>query len=524
MPMKRPLLNLRHSLAALLLPVLLLATPTLRAEDPPKAEGAPGRKSEEGKKDDKTPVAVIPDASHKPVRTTNTVTIAGQPLTYVAETGMLPLLKPDGGVRASVFYISYLKLGETNVAKRPVTYSFNGGPGSSSVWLHLGALGPRRVDLKDDGSQTKPPFGLADNEFSILNSTDLVFIDPVQTGYSRPAKDEKITDFIGQTADIESVGAFIRLWCSRHGRWLSPKYLCGESYGVFRASGLAEHLHSRYGMYVNGIILVSGLIDMATLRGGPGNDLPFLVYLPTYTTTAFYHKKLPADLQADLVKAQTESREFMRTEYPAALFQGGGLSAQQRASVVAKLARLTGLTPKFISDNNLRIDPSQFRKALLHDEGLIIGRYDARLTGRDGAPGDLNPGFDPSYSATYGAFSAAMNAYLRDELKFEDDLPYEILNGVGPWNFEARSSYPSVSGRLASEMAENPFLKILVLGGMRDLACPIDGIRYSFDHMDIDPAYRANITYTEYEAGHMMYVNKPDLKKMQQDIGAFIAK
>src|ERR1017187_5383923 len=189
--------------------------------------------------------------THKPVLTTNTVTIAGQPVTYVAETGMLPLLKPDGALRASVFYIAYTRQGETNAPPRPVTFCFNGGPGSSAVWLQLGALGPRRVKMNDDGTLPQPPFGLVDNEYSILNVTDMVFIDPVATGFSRPAKDEKPDEFFGQSADIESVGEFIRLWTSRHDRWLAPKFLCGESYGVFRAAGLAEHLHSRYGMYLN---------------------------------------------------------------------------------------------------------------------------------------------------------------------------------------------------------------------------------------------------------------------------------
>ena len=261
-------------------------------------------KKDDAKKDEtKPPAATIPDATHKPVLTTNTVTIAGQRVTYVAETGMLPLLKSDGTARASVFYIAYTKQGETNAARRPVTFCFNGGPGSSSVWLHLGALGPRRVKMNEDGTLPKPPFGLVDNDYSILPVSDLVFIDPVATGFSRPAKDEKTDQFFGQSGDIESVGDFIRLWATRHERWLSPKYLCGESYGVFRAAGLAEHLHSRYGMYLNGIVLLSGVLDFATLDEGPGNDLPSLVYLPAYTAIAQFHKKLPPDLQADLPKA-----------------------------------------------------------------------------------------------------------------------------------------------------------------------------------------------------------------------------
>ena len=479
---------------------------------------APAAKKEEGK----SPAATIPDAAHKPVLVTNTVSIAGHRVTYVAETAMLPLLKPDGTLKASVFYIAYRAQGETNTAKRPVTFCFNGGPGSSSVWLHLGALGPRRALMNEDGSLPKPPFKLVDNDYSLLPASDLVFIDPVATGYSRPAKDEKAEQFFGQEGDIESVGDFIRLWTSRYERWLSPKYLCGESYGVFRAAGLANYLSSRYGMYLNGLVLVSGVLDFATLDEGPGNDLPALIYLPAFTATAHYHKKLPPDLQADRNKALAEAREFARAEYPQALLAGAALPAADRQRIVAKLVRLTGLPAQVIEDNNLRVSSSTFRKMLLHDQGLIIGRYDARITGRDGDPAARMPRFDPSYAATLGPFSAAMNAYVRDELKFEDDLPYEILAGVGPWNFNTRDSYPSVAGQLASVISENPYLRVLVLGGLCDLACPMDGIRNSVEHMRLDPAYRGNIQFTQFEAGHMMYVNLPDLKKMQQDLEKFI--
>ncbi len=507
----------------------------LRADDEPKAtnnSSSVEKKEEKDKSEKKSSSAkkeeeeklttALPDATHKPVHITNTVTIAGQPISYVAETGMLPLLKADGTTRASVFYIAYVKQGETNASKRPVTFCFNGGPGSSSVWLHLGALGPRRVKLNDDGTMPPPPFGLTDNEYSILHATDLVFIDPVETGFSRPAKDEKKEQFLGQSGDIESIGDFIRLWTTRHERWRSAKYLCGESYGVFRAAGLAEHLHSRYGMYVNGLIMVSGLLDFTTISDGDGNDLPSLVFLPAYTAIAHFHKKLPSDLQADLPKALAEAREFIKSDYPAALLKGARLSTDERRKIAAKLARLTGLPAQLIEENDLRVGASIFRKMLLHDQGLILGRYDARITGRDGDQASRYPQFDPSYASTYGPFSAGMNAYVREELKFEDDLPYEILTGVQPWNYDARHSYPSVAGRLASVISQNPYLRVLVLGGRCDLACPIDGIHYSMDHLQMDAAYRKNITYTEYEAGHMMYVNQPDLQKMQKDLTAFL--
>jgi carboxypeptidase C (cathepsin A) len=471
---------------------------------------------------EKNEAAIIPDATHKPVFTTNTVAIAGQQVTYVAETGMLPILAPTGSVRASVFYVAYTRADETNKAARPVTFCFNGGPGSSSVWLHLGAFGPRRVKMNDNGTLPPPPFGLTDNEYSILDGSDLVFIDPVATGFSRPAKDQKSDEFFGNSADLDSVGEFIRLWTTRHDRWLSPKYLCGESYGVFRAAGLADHLSSRYGMYLNGLILVSGVLDFATIYDNPGNDVPYPLYLPAYTAAAHFHKKLPADLQTDLSKALTEARAFARGEYASALQQGNSLSADEHKKVAAELARLTGLKPAVIEDNHLRIDEGVFRRQLLHDDGLILGAYDARITGRDDDPASPNPDFDPANAAVLGPFSAAMNSYVRGELKFEDDLPYELLAGVQPWNYGSRNTYASAGDQLASIMNQNPYMKILVIGGRCDLVCPIDTVHYALDHMQFDPAYRTNITYAEFDAGHMMYINLPDLKKLQTTVEEFL--
>ncbi|HEY1716924.1 MAG TPA: peptidase S10 [Verrucomicrobiae bacterium] len=470
----------------------------------------------------KNDAATIPDATHKPVFTTNTVAIAGQRVTYVAEAGMLPVLTSTGTVRASVFYIAYTRTGGTDKSARPITFCFNGGPGSSSVWLHLGALGPRRVKMNENGTLPRPPFGLVDNEYSILDSSDLVFIDPVATGFSRAAKDEKPANFFGDDGDLDSVGEFIRLWTTRHERWLSPKYLCGESYGVFRAAGLADHLSSRYGMYLNGLILVSGVLDFATIYDVPGNDVPYPLYLPAYTAAAQFHKKLPPDLQNDLTKALAESRAFAKGEYASALQQGDSLSADEHKKIAAELVRLTGLKPQVIEDNNLRIDEGVFRKQLLHDEGLILGAYDARITGRDDDPASPYPDFDPSDAAVLGPFSAAVNSYVRGELKFEDDLPYEMIANVQPWNYNAKNNYASSGAKLAATMNQNPYMKILVLGGRCDLVCPIDTVHYALDHMALDANYRTNITYAEFDAGHMMYINLPDLKKMHADLEDFL--
>ena len=470
----------------------------------------------------KEETVIIPSATNEPVRITNTVTIAGEHVTYVAETGMLPVIKKDGGTTAFVFYIAYTRSGENDHAKRPVTFCFNGGPGSSSVWLHLGALGPRRVKMNSDGTLPPPPFQLVDNEYSLLNASDLVFIDPVATGFSRPVKDEKPEQFFGDSGDLDSIGEFIRLWSSRHDRWLSPKYLFGESYGVFRAAGLADHLRDRYGMYLNGLILLSGVLNFQTIEDDPGNDLPYPLYMPAYTAAAHFHNKLPPDLQNDLEAALAESREFARGEYTMALQQGESLPAAEREKVVIELSRLTGLTTNVIVDNNLRIDEGIFRKQLLHDQGMILGAYDSRITGRDDDPASQYPDYDPSDVAVYGPFAAAMNAYVRDELKFEDDLPYEILAGVQPWNYGSPNNYPNAADRLAGTMNQNPYMKILVLNGRCDLVCPVDTMHYAIDHMPLDSSYRTNVSYEQFDAGHMMYINHPDLVKLQKTVEKFI--
>jgi len=250
--------------------------------------------------------------------------------------------------------------------------------------------------------------------------------------------------------------------------------------------------------------------------------VPYPLYLPAYAAAAFYHHKLPDDLQADETKALAEAREFARGEYTTALQQGAALSSDEKDKVVAELARVTGLTPQVIRDNNLRVGEEIFRKQLLHAEGLILGAYDARLTGRDGDAASATPGFDPSSAAVMGPFSAAMNSYVRSELKFEDDLPYELFGGVQPWNYGAPNNYPSAAGRLASAMNQNPYLKLLVLGGRCDLVCPIDTMRYSLAHMPVAAEQQTNIFYAEFDAGHMMYINLPDLQKMHQALEKFI--
>ena len=502
--------------------LLLISAISLYAADKTNSDSKTNLVTIEPLSERKNEAAIIPDASHKPVLTTNSVMIGGQRVTYVAETGMLPILTSTGTVRAAIFYVAYTRAGETDKSPRPVTFCFNGGPGSSSVWLHLGALGPRRVKMNENGTLPAPPFSLMDNEYSILDNSDLVFIDPIATGFSRAANAEKPEQFFGNDADLNSVGEFIRLWTTRHDRWLSPKYLCGESYGVFRAAGLADYLNSRYGMSLNGLILVSGVLDFSTIITSPGNDVPYPLILPAYTAAAYFHKKLPPDLQNDLSKALAESRTFAKGDYVKALQQGDSLPAEDRKKIVAELSRLTGLAPQVVEDNNLRVDGGVFRKQLLHDQNLILGAYDARITGRDDDAASPYPDFDPSMAAVHGPFAAGINSYIRGELKFQDDLPYELLAGVQPWKYGAENNFANAGDRLAHVMNQNPYMKILVLGGRCDLVCPIDTVHYALDHIQLAPEYRTNITYAQFDAGHMMYVNLPDLKKMHGVIEEFL--
>lgn len=499
----------------------LVASLSLLAAAPTLADEAAGGDKPEKAQPVKQPVAMLPDASQPPMVTEHTLTIGGRELAYKAEAGMLPLLKEDGGPRANIFYVAYTLVTETDAARRPIMFCFNGGPGASAVWLHLGGLGPRRAKVNPDGSLPPPPFELVANEHTVLPACDLVFIDPVATGFSRAAKDEKPEQFFGKDPDIAAMAEFIRLYTTRNARWRSPKYLCGESYGVFRAAGLAAELQDRHGMFLNGLVLVSGLVDYGTIMPGPSNDLPYSLFLPSFTAVAHAHGRLPADLQADRAKALAESEAFAAGEYLTALYAGAALPEARRQAVAGQLARLTGLPEALVLDHDLRVDPSTFREKLLADQRLILGRFDGRITGRDGDQGSGDPRFDPSYDAALGPLAAVMNAYVREELKFESDLPYRVLTGVGPWP-QDQNRYASTARQLGEAMSRNHHLRVLVQAGACDLAVPSLSMVHSIDHLGIDPDLRKNVVYATYDSGHMMYLRLEDLAKLERDLRAFL--
>jgi carboxypeptidase C (cathepsin A) len=428
--------------------------------------------------------------------------------------------------RAKVFFIAYTLDEVRDRGARPVTFSFNGGPGSSSVWLHLGVLGPRRVALDDEGRASEPPGRLVANEFSLLAESDLVFIDPVGTGYSRLVEGESIKEYREYKRDLESVGEFIRLWTTRYGRWASPKYLIGESYGTTRASGLSLHLLQRYGMYLNGVMLVSVALDFQVLRFDPANDVPPVIFLPTYCATAWYHKRLPPDLQRKpLRKVLDEVEAFASGEYAAALFQGSRLDPKARASVARKLARYTGLSPEYIERTDLRVEIFRFCKELLRDEHRTTGRLDSRFTGRDRDAAGEEFEFDPAMVEIFGAYAAAMNDYTRTELKFEADLPYEVIKAFyADWGWKDYANrYAPVGDQLRQAMAMNPRMRVLVANGYFDLATPHFGSDYTVAHLALPPEIRENISISYYEAGHMMYIHRPSLAKLAAELRRFVS-
>lgn len=467
-----------------------------------------------------------PKLEEKTSKTQHTIQLNGQPLSYTAVAGTLLLKKEDGSPTASIFYTAYTKDGVTDLAKRPVTFAFNGGPGSSSVWLHLGSLGPKRVVMEADGQPTPPPYRFADNPNTLLDQTDLVFIDPVSTGYSRAAVEAEAKTFHGFTGDINSVSEFIRLYTSRNERWASPKFLAGESYGTTRAAALSGHLQDAMGINLNGIVLLSSVLNFGTIRFDDGNDLPYALYLPSYTAAAWYHKKLPKDLEAaGLAKAVDESRRYASGAYTLALFRGDSISGEERAAVVKNLARLTGLSAQYIEQSNLRVPPGRFRKELLRDERRTLGRYDSRLEGVDEDAAGDRPDYDASYASVQGAFTGAWNQYVRAELKFESDMPYEVLTDrVQPWSFQDfENRYVNVAETLRGAMTQNTALRVFVANGYYDLATPFLGTEYTFNHMELDPKLRDHISMGYYEAGHMMYTQLKSLEKVKQDISKFIA-
>ncbi len=480
--------------------------------------------------------------------TEHTVTIGGKPVRYKATAGYMLMKdfsdkrKEDRGSQdkdktdkdkdkknepktlAKVFFIAYTRLDAGPASKRPVSFTFNGGPGSASIWLHMGGLGPRRAVLSERGEALPPPYKLADNNFSWLDQTDLVFIDPVSTGFSRPEPDEDAKKFHGYTEDIESVGEFIRLYTTKYQRWTSPKFIIGESYGTTRAAGLSDFLQKRYGMYFNGIVLVSTVLNFGTIDFNPGNETPYVMFLPSYAATAWYHKMLPPDMQGkSLNEVIKEAEDFASRDYREALFQGDRLSPERAEEISQRVSRFTGLPANYVKRLNNRIEDSLFFTKLLSERNRQLGRYDSRFTGIRINPGTEQGEFDPSAEAVTGTFTATFNDYVRRELHFESELPYETIANVWPWSWRAaQNKYLDVSEDLRKAMSRNPYLKVWLCCGYYDLATPYFASKYTADQLLLDPAIRKNVRLTYYPAGHMMYIYRPALEQFKSDFESFV--
>ena len=489
-----------------------------------------GAAAQPGPPEDKPKPAAMEPAPPPPVEkksvTSHSIVLSGQKISYTATAGTLVLRDDAGKAKASIFSVSYVKDGVSDPATRPVTFCFNGGPGAASLWVHLGAFGPRRIETDESGLRYATPARLVDNEYSILDVTDLVFIDPVSTGWSRPAPGEDPKQFHGFEEDIASVGEFIRLWLARNQRFASPKMIAGESYGTARAAGLALALLESYGIQLNGVALLSTVLNWQNqefpYENGNGNDIPFMIHVPSYTAAAWYHRRLAPDLQKDLRAALAESEAFAIGEYASALLQGDNLSEPRRREIAAKLARLTGVSAEFVERANLRIELYRFLKELRRNDGLTIGRIDARFTGRDLDSAGESPEFDPSIVGLDGPYATAINDYLRRELGYQEDAVYERLTRkVHPWKWSSSNEFVNVSEKLRLAMAKNPALRVLISSGLYDFATPYFDAYFTVAHMGLPPELRGNVRIETYEAGHMMYVKRTEHKKLHEDLVRF---
>lgn len=441
-------------------------------------------------------------------------------LSYKAIAGNLLLKDDKGNPKASLFFISYIKDNPDNSSSRPISFCFNGGPGSSSIWLHMGLLGPKRVVLTERGDAL-PPYHLEDNLFSLLDKTDLVFIDPVSTGFSHAIPPDDSKKYHGVEEDIKSVSDFIRLYITRYNRWESPKFIIGESYGTTRAASLANYLHDQQFIYVNGLVLISSVLNYQSVDFAVGNDLSYLLFLPSYTAAAWYHQKLAPELQADLSNTLAQARAFTSNEYVTALFKGGLLSPKEKKATIERLAYFTGLSPEYIEMSNLRVKGLQFCKELLRGQKRTIGRFDSRFIGIDSNPLSDRIEYDPSMDAIFGAFASTFNQYLKTELQCTKEEPYNILTNVQPWNYGSSNQYLDVSELLSGVMTKNPFLRVFVANGIYDLATPFFATEYTFHHLGLDASLIDHVEMHTYNSGHMIYTHRPSLEKLKADLAAY---
>jgi carboxypeptidase C (cathepsin A) len=482
------------------------------------------REAVEREKKDKKKAAFPGDETSE---THHVIEIDGKPIRYKATAGYLKVKDEKQKLKYRMFYISYEKEDVKDKSTRPVTFAFNGGPGAASAWVHFGAMGPKRIVTNDVGEILPPPYRFEDNQETWLEFTDLVFMDPVGTGFSTHDKDEDPKQFFGVEEDFKTGADFIRLYITKNKRWLSPKYLAGESYGTFRSVGITHYLQTKHAMDLNGVILISSALNYLTFDFAPGNDLPNVLFMPAYTATAFYHNRLPASLQQDFLATIKEAEDWAYGEYAVALMKGDSLGNEEKRKVAEKLAYYTALPVALIIDCNLRVNRSRFMKQLLHGDGKVVGLYDSRLTAPDVDPAGENPVVDPSMFNIYGSCIAALKHFLAEELKYDNELPYRpVAKEVGKlWNWSSGldwgMGYVNVSEKLVQSMSYNKYLRIFMACGYYDLCTPYFLNKYTAEHLCLPPLVKDNFILKNYEAGHMMYVHKPSRIAMRDDLRAF---
>ena len=461
----------------------------------------------------------MPPPEEKSSVTHHSAKVGGQVINYTATAATYVIKDDEGNPKTTFFFVAYTKDGVDDLSKRPVAFSYNGGPGSASLFVHLG-FGPRRVVLTPDGHGMPAPYSMEDNEDSFLDATDLVFVDAISTGYSRPAPGENPAQFHGLVEDANYCSDFIYQYITRNGRWASPKFLIGESYGTTRSAELSGVLQRRHEIYLNGIVLVSAVLNFDSLEFGPGNDLPPVVFLPTYATTAWYHHLLGPDMQKlSVEQVAQQARDFADGEYAAALMKGDQLQGAERDKVVKDLARFTALSPKYIEETNLRINDGRWFKELERDKRRTVGRLDSRFEGMDVDAAGERSTYDPSEASYEGAYTAAFENYAKNDLKWDSQEYYHVSGQVRPWD---ETGFNQVAETLRSAMTEETYLKVLVVCGYYDVATVFHGIEWTVDHMQLEPSIRKNISFSYYESGHMVYIDAKAHAKLHRDVDNFI--